>query len=131
MLFIAEWRWPQVILGWHIKHALGASGTDVTVLGLGTCLVMLGSVLREKKGRPWSAPVRWLGRYSYEVYLTHEFVVIGALSVFLELHQGPIAIWVFVTVLLSGLLGYAASRFISEPANRILRGAPVPAQLRN
>jgi len=132
MLFIAEWRWPQVILGWHIKHALGRSGLDVTLLGLGACLVMLGSVLREKKGTLWSAPVRWLGRYSYEVYLTHEFVVIAALSAFLrQAHRGPVAPWVFVTVLFSGMLGYFVSRLISEPANRFLRGAPVPAQLRN
>src|SRR5579863_3460306 len=40
--------WPP----WHLMHFLGRSGTDDTALGVGTCLVMLGSVLRGRSGRP-------------------------------------------------------------------------------
>ena len=129
ILFIADWYWPRVIFGWHIKRAMATSATDVTVLGLGTCFVMLGSVLKESHGTLATAPLRWLGRYSYEVYLSHEFVVIGVMSLFLRLQKGPIAVWIVATVVLSGGLGYLISRFISEPMNTRLRGAPLPAKL--
>ncbi len=128
-LFIVVWEWPKVILGWRVKRAMGHSGTDVTVLGLGICLIMFGSVLRSAKGWRLTAPIRWLGRYSYEVYLTHEFVVMGILSSFLKTRKGPVGIWISVTVLLSAGLGFVLSRLLSEPMNRLLRGAPVPAEL--
>ena len=129
ILFVVDWYWPRVLFGWHVKRAMATSATDVTVLGLGTCLVMLGSVLKESRGTLATAPLRWLGRYSYEVYLSHEFVVIGILSLFLRLHTGPIAAWIVATVVLSGGLGYLISRFVSEPMNTRLRGAPLPTNL--
>jgi len=129
MLFIVFWEWPRVILGWHVKHDLGRTGTDVTLLGLGTCLVMLGSVLRQSRGSHWTTPLRWLGRLSYEVYLTHEFIVLGTFSLFLRVHRGPITLWIGAVVILSGLLGFLIARFVSEPLNRALRGAPVPSEL--
>jgi peptidoglycan/LPS O-acetylase OafA/YrhL len=129
VLFIVFWDWPRVILGWHVKYAIGHTETDVTVLGLGTCLMMLGSVLRPTVGRWWSAPLRWLGRHSYEVYLTHEFIVMGVLSLYLRTHRGPAALWIAVVLALSGLLGFLVARFVSEPMNRILRGAPVVSGL--
>ncbi len=128
-LFVVIWFWPRVIFGWHVKRALGRSGLDVTVLGLGIGLIMLGSVLRAAAGVRWTAPLRWLGRYSYEVYLSHEFVVMGVLSVFLQRQRRLEALWIAVTVLLAAVLGYVLSRWVSEPANRALRGAPVPAEL--
>ncbi|MGB8833006.1 MAG: acyltransferase [Candidatus Sulfotelmatobacter sp.] len=125
MLFIVVWDWPKVILGWRVKNDLGRSGTDVTVLGIGTCLVMLSSALHPAEGSGWTAPVRWFGQYSYEIYLTHEFAVIAGLSVFSWIRHGPIALWIVATVLLSGGLGFLMARFVSEPMNRALRGAPV------
>jgi len=91
-------------------------------------MVMLGSVLRETGGSRWSAPLRWLGRYSYEVYLAHEFVVFGVLSIFLRVHRGPVVLWICAVVVLSGVLGFLLAQFISEPMNRILRGPPLPSE---
>ena len=129
IFFIADWMWPKVLFGWRIKHALGVSGTDVTVLGLGTCLVMLGSVVRNSEGSPWTLPLRWLGRYSYEVYLSHELVIIAVFALYFKLHRGPLAVWILATIVLSGVVGHYVSVLFSEPLNRRLRGAPLPAQL--
>lgn len=129
IFFIADWMWPKAIFGWRVKHALGMSGTDVTVLGLGTCMVMLGSVLRESRGSQWTLPIRWLGRYSYEIYLSHELVVVAVFALYFKFHRGPLAVWILVSVFLSGALGYCVSVFFSEPLNRRLRGAPLPAQM--
>jgi peptidoglycan/LPS O-acetylase OafA/YrhL len=101
------------------------------ILGLGTCLVMLGSVLRPSRGLLFMAPIRWVGRYSYEIYLNHEFAVIGVLLLYAKARKGPISLWAIGAILLSGLLGYLVSRYFSEPMNRLLRGAPLPSQLKS
>ncbi len=114
-------EWPKTVFGFRILRVLARSATDTTVLGVGVCLVMLGSVLRRKRGSRLTLPIRWLGRYSYEVYLTHEFVVIGVLSLFLRTRREPIALWIIAATALSAGLGYLLARFISEPLNRRLR----------
>lgn len=129
ILFIIDWMWPMVICGWRVKHALGTSGTDVTVLGVGVCLVMLGSVLRDSRGSRVMLPVRWLGRYSYEIYLSHVLVISALLTLYAKFHHGPVAAWVVAAVVLSGAAGHFISVFFSEPLNRRLRGAPLPSQL--
>jgi peptidoglycan/LPS O-acetylase OafA/YrhL len=101
------------------------------VLGLGICLVMLGNVLYPSFGSIFTAPLRWLGRYSYEIYLNHEFAVIGILLLYGKVRKGPISLWAVAIVLLSGLLGHLVSRYFSEPMNRLLRGAPLPSQLKS
>jgi peptidoglycan/LPS O-acetylase OafA/YrhL len=110
--------WPP----WSWLHVLGRSGTDDTVLSLGTCLVMLGSVLRGHKGSVWTAPVRWFGRHSYEVYLTHEFVVVGMTALYAKVHVGSALWWIAAEVVLAAPLGWAVAKWYSEPMNRRLRG---------
>ena len=129
ILFIVNWMWPKVIFGWHVKRALGKSGADVTVLGVGVCLVMLGSVLRDSRGSRLTLPVRWLGRYSYEVYLSHVLVITALLALYTKFHHGPVTAWIVAAVALSGIVGHLMSAFVSEPLNRRLRGAPLPSQL--
>jgi peptidoglycan/LPS O-acetylase OafA/YrhL len=131
MLFIVAWQWPKTILGWHVKHDLARSGTDITVLIAGACLVMFGTVLRPARGSLWTAPIRWFGRHSYEIYLTHEFVVIGISLLFLKLHRGSMALWVCLILAAAALVGFLVTHFISEPGNRAFRGAPLPSQLRS
>jgi hypothetical protein len=43
-------------------------------------------------------------------------------SAFLRVRQGPIAVWIFATVVASSGLGFLMARFLSEPANLALRG---------
>jgi len=111
--------WPR----WHWMHGLGKSGLDCTVLALGACLVIFATTVRGTAGRLWTAPVRWFGRHSYEVYMTHEFLVVWGTALYVRWHRGPLALWVVGILLLSAPLGWAVARCFSEPMNRRLRGA--------
>lgn len=115
--------WPP----WHLMHILGRSGTDDTALGVGACMVMLGSVLRGSAGRAWTAPIRWFGRRSYEIYLTHEFVVVWVTQLYVKVHRGSPLAWIAVEVALAAVLGALVARWFSEPLNRRLRGAAPPS----
>lgn len=124
---IAVWPWPTEVAGWHFKKALAASGTDVTVLILGTALFIWGSVLQASSSPKWLEPIRWFGRHSYEVYLSHEFAVIAVFRALGVIHRGPIIAWIVAVIALSAALGFVFARFLSEPMNRALRGGPLPA----
>jgi peptidoglycan/LPS O-acetylase OafA/YrhL len=70
------------------------------------------------------APVHiWLGQRSYEIYLTHMFVVIGFFVLFTQLGRPlrGVPILFVAVVLAAALLGDLVARFYSEPMNRLLR----------
>jgi peptidoglycan/LPS O-acetylase OafA/YrhL len=115
--------WPP----WGWMRYVGRSGVDGTVLAMGACLVMFGSVLRGSAGGWLTAPVRWFGRHSYEVYLTHEFVVVWGTMFYVKLRRGPLQLWFIGILLLTAPLGWLAARYFSEPMNRRLRGVAPPA----
>ncbi|HEU4413885.1 MAG TPA: acyltransferase [Candidatus Angelobacter sp.] len=70
-----------------------------------------------------TAFLRWFGRNSYEVYLTHMFVLWPV--VLLYLHYGIslnfLPLLFPVALALTGLLGYLVAQFYSEPLNRGIR----------
>lgn len=118
-----------------LLHWIAVRDLDDTLLSLGTCMVILGLVARGRTGSRWLAPVRWYGRLSYEVYLMHEFLVIGVIALALHVGQttgrglgrGMVA-WSILVVLLSGAAGWLAARHFTEPLNRRLRGVRHPAE---
>ena len=123
--------WPS----WHWLHStdhfLAVHDLDDTVLPLGVCLVMVSTVLRGSRGGGvLTAPVRWFGRHSYEVYLTHEFLVILGIQAFLRWHGTRPGLWTLAITASTAPLGWAVAHWFSEPMNRKLRGArpAVPAQ---
>ena len=71
-----------------------------------------------------------MGRYSYEIYLTHMFVVFTLFDLFLHAGKpmrGVPILFVFA-ILFAALLGAGVANLYSEPANRFLRntaGSPV------
>jgi len=123
MIFLIFY-WPP----WGWMRYVGRSGVDGTVLAMGACLVMFGSVLRGWTGGWLTAPVRWFGRHSYEVYLTHEFVVIWGTMLYVKLRRGPLSLWFLGILLLSAPLGWIVARYFSEVMNRMLRGASAPVR---
>jgi peptidoglycan/LPS O-acetylase OafA/YrhL len=118
--------WPH----WPLMKFLGRTGLYGTILPLGACLVMLASVLLQQKGSVFTSPIRWFGRHSYEVYMTHEFLVIWGVQLFLWLHAqhraGPLLLWFLGILLLTAPLGWLVARFFSEPLNRALRPHQTP-----
>jgi peptidoglycan/LPS O-acetylase OafA/YrhL len=114
--------WPP----WDILRSLGRAGLDGTILALGACLVCIAAVLRPEPWTQWSAPLRWLGRHSYEVYLTHEFVVIWGTQAYVTWPRGHLALWFVAIVSASAMLGAFVAKYFSEPMNRKLRSA-IPA----
>src|SRR5262249_35901124 len=102
-------------------------GLDVTILNVGVALLIIGLQQRFEKGihpgRLWTAPLRWFGRNSYEVYLTHMLVVWPLMRIFFNTHRSinGAPIWFVGITLLTGVLGWIVARFYSEPVNRALR----------
>lgn len=70
-----------------------------------------------------TAFLRWFGRNSYEVYLTHMFAVWPMVGLFFYLRQSIhlAPLWFLATLALSGGLGYLVARFYSDPLNHRLR----------
>ena len=64
-----------------------------------------------------------IGRYSYEIYLTHMFVVFTFFGLFLHAGKPMRGVpLLFVSAILgSGLLGAGVANLYSEPMNRFLR----------
>jgi peptidoglycan/LPS O-acetylase OafA/YrhL len=97
------------------------------VLTVATLLVLLG--LAEPAARTatpprwWGAPaawLRWCGRVSYEIYLTHMFAVVAVVRL-AKTGIGPGAasvLWYLPAVALAFGLGVATARWISGPSER-------------
>ena len=102
---------------------LDRSGLDMTILAIGSCMVITAAAETRWKSPRVVLPLISLGRRSYEVYLTHMFVVFAAFGLFkaagLSLAAVP-ALFISV-ILISGLLGGLVARFYSEPMNRRIR----------
>ncbi|MGZ4865784.1 MAG: acyltransferase family protein [Candidatus Angelobacter sp.] len=135
-----------VFRGTAVRLAFYKAGLDVTLLGIGTALLVIAlqqssenhaatedtsdkrtrtsnfSRVAEALNRP-TAFLLWFGRNSYEVYLTHMFAVWPMVGLFLyfhsSIHRAPL--WFLATAALAGAIGYVVAHFYSEPLNHRLR----------
>lgn len=103
-------------------------GLGVSVLELGVALILVAlsrgvgsTVLARGTGS-----IRAVGRWSYEIYLTHMLVVLGLVPFVVE--SKPAAPWVLVwyalLLIASIALGWVVHDVYSEPLNRALRSRP-------
>ena len=102
---------------------LERTGLDMTILAVGTCLLIAVAAETQWRGPRILVPILWLGRRSYEVYLTHMFLVVAVFALFVSIGKPLVAVpALFASVIvLSGLLGEIVARFYSEPMNTRLR----------
>ena len=105
------------------RLGLERAGLDMTVLATGACMVIVASAQAQCKRPRLLVPLIGLGRRSYEVYLTHMFVVFAFFQMFLNAGKPMSAVpWFFIAVILvAGFLGEAVARTFSDPMNRRLR----------
>lgn len=124
----------------RILGALGVAGTLIfegylwPTLGNAIFLLLTFSTMCLLIGLQWdgfrgSRP-RWglgwlrsMGSHSYEIYLTHMFVVFGGIALFRSIGGGggQGLLWYVPIVLLCWLLGLAVARYFSVPCDRALR----------
>ncbi|HVP63614.1 MAG TPA: acyltransferase [candidate division Zixibacteria bacterium] len=120
IVFITLFR-PQV-------RALGLyrNGLDVSLLAAGTAIACAAFVNSPGQGSRLFSPLRWFGRNSYEIYLTHMMVIFPMLWVVKRIDPAwrCVVLWYAGTVLLTGVVGAAIARYFSEPMNRRLRARP-------
>jgi peptidoglycan/LPS O-acetylase OafA/YrhL len=97
-------------------------GFSMTVLAIGACLIIAASARTMWTAPRILRPLLDLGQRSYEVYLTHMFIVFAFLEVFLRTGKQMKMVPVFFigTIVVSGVAGDVA-RMYSEPMNRLLR----------
>jgi peptidoglycan/LPS O-acetylase OafA/YrhL len=112
--------------------ALGLTKTalNVSILecGVALTLVAIGSGVGNRLLAWHTAALRSVGRRSYEIYLTHMFVVLGLMHVFKSaVGQKPsfvaFAFTYAAMLALSIGLGHLVARYYSERMNRRLRGS--------
>ena len=131
-----------VFRGIAVKFAFYKAGLDVTVLEIGSALLLI-ALQQNSEGHTESKPIsnksahelslrrigealyrstaslRWFGRNSYEVYLTHMFAIWPMVGLFFYFHQSIhlAPLWFLGMLALAGGLGYLVARFYSEPLN--------------
>ncbi len=100
-----------------------AWGLDMTLLGVGTCLAMAGAAKSRWHSPAFLAPLTRLGQRSYEVYLTHMFIVFALFHLFVSVGKPlrGVPVLFVSTIVMAGLLGEVVGRFYSEPLNLLLR----------
>jgi peptidoglycan/LPS O-acetylase OafA/YrhL len=114
-----------VMRGTTNQLGLVSAGLSISILefGVALTLVALANGVGDSyllKGTAW---LQFVGRCSYEIYLTHMLVVFTFVAVFklVDPQWQVYWAWYAAVTIASVALGYAVSQYFSEPANRVLR----------
>ncbi|HEX3092050.1 MAG TPA: acyltransferase [Candidatus Angelobacter sp.] len=139
-----------VFRGTAARLALYKVGLDVATLQVGAALLVIAlqqsfearatfdhSPLLSPSLRTWTVMLRnlgsalfrstgflrWFGRNSYEVYLTHMLVVWPMVGLFFHFRQSlnTAVLWFLAITALCGVAGHVLARYYSDPLNRRLR----------
>jgi peptidoglycan/LPS O-acetylase OafA/YrhL len=99
------------------------TGLYMSAIGVGASMLIAVAAQTGWQGPRVLMPLLLAGQRSYEIYLTHMFVVMALAATFAATGHAMWAVPVFfiAVIAISGLLGELAGRFYSEPMNRRLR----------
>lgn len=99
------------------------TGLDMTVLSIGACLLIAAAAQTRWTAPRLLVPLLRMGQFSYEIYLTHMFVVFALFDLFLRAGKPMSLVIPFFmgTILLASALGALVARLYSEPMNVRLR----------
>lgn len=109
------------------QSGLVSLGLNVTILSFGVALILLWLHMNHRAGKEKDRWIfRWLrqmGLYSYEIYLSHMFVMLGGVWSFKHFDLGPDYLIPFslLIILISYVFGYLIFNYFSEPLNLWLR----------
>jgi peptidoglycan/LPS O-acetylase OafA/YrhL len=109
--------------GFPFLFPLGATGLEETLLAIGTCCLIIAAARTQWQCPPFLRPVLRLGQRSYEVYLTHMFVVFAFFHIFLGLGKPMwfVPVFFLLTIIVATLLGDVVASFYSDRMNATLR----------
>ena len=133
-LWISSAKFPERVVGsigfiivamslCFTRQISSAWGLDMTILTVGTCMVMAGAAKTEWRSPAVLKPLLRLGQRSYEVYLTHMFIVFALFDFLVRRgkHLGAVPLLFVSTIVAAGVFGELVGRFYSEPLNAFLR----------
>ncbi len=105
------------------KWGLERNGLNMTIIAIGTCMLIIVAAQTGWKIPAIIRPLLRAGEYSYEIYLTHMFVVFTCFEIFLRYGKPLSAVpLLFVSTLVTAVaFGALTARLFSEPMNRFLR----------
>ncbi|WP_243405351.1 acyltransferase family protein [Solimicrobium silvestre] len=112
-----------------VVYLRGIDGHEIfgfSLIALASAAFLLGAANDNSPG--WStgrlsSGVRWVGRYSYEIYLFH-IVVLGLMRNVLTKEQLSYSArlpWFLLFLVLTALVAWLVARYVSEPANTAIR----------
>jgi peptidoglycan/LPS O-acetylase OafA/YrhL len=109
------------------KWGIGRTGLDMTIIAVGSCMIVIAAAQSGWQSPAFLNPLRKMGTLSYEIYLTHMFVVFAFFNFFMSRGKPvPLIPVLFIGVIVvATTLGSVVARFYSEPMNRRLRGVSV------
>jgi len=115
LLLTENYLWP-VLGSWEML--ILTFSTMCLLIGL-----QWGRAAGPRHARPGLGWLHSMGRHSYEIYLTHVFVVFGGVGLFRSLDASMRWgwLWYIPIVLLCWSLGVLVARYFSVPADRALR----------
>ncbi len=119
VLLIFTLCFSQLTVDWGIEQA----GLSMTLVAVGTCFLIAAAAQTNWRSPALLRPLLSLGERSYEIYLTHMFVVFTFFNLFVAAGKPMswIAPYFLAVILVSALLGTLVARLYSDPMNNLLR----------
>ncbi|APA68452.1 acyltransferase family protein [Janthinobacterium sp. 1_2014MBL_MicDiv] len=107
-------------------YVRGIGGHEVfgfTWIAVASAAFILGGTTAQGARPPRFAPLQWLGRHSYELYLFHIIVLAGMRNVVDKagLAYAERLPWLLVFLAATALAAALVARYLSEPANAAIR----------